>query len=102
MTRRVLSPLLLLITLAAAPATRPATSPAADFLVSGSVTDDAGQPVPNATVVARCGRDDNRIYTGKARTDKSGHYSLPFEPGVYFERTLGHPVVGFQSATITV
>jgi hypothetical protein len=95
---------LLLLTLAASPPTKPTTTtaPSGDFLVTGTVTDDAGNPVASAIVSARCGTHDQLIRTGTAKSDKLGRYSLPFEPGVHYERELGQPIVGIQLATISV
>ncbi|HZZ42182.1 MAG TPA: hypothetical protein VFE58_04535 [Tepidisphaeraceae bacterium] len=99
----MLTPLLLLGSIAAGPATRPATSePSGDFVVEGKVVDEGGEPMKNVAVYARCGTQNNTIRTGITKSDKDGKYRLAFAPGVMEERGLGHEVVGFQNALIVV
>jgi sugar lactone lactonase YvrE len=73
---------------AAAPAARPGTAP----LISGTVTDESGQPIAGVNVAAgdyasilQCGPA-----TYEATADSAGHYQLDVAPGTYLVYANSH------------
>ncbi len=70
------------------------------FVVTGTVTDEGGQPVPGAEVRANCGMG-TLWQTGKAISGPDGKYMLRFGPGMTsLDEESGKWVISWQFATV--
>lgn len=78
-----------------------AETPQPFWVVTGTVTNDVGEPLSGVEVSASCGMG-TLMPTGSVKTDPQGHYSLKFGPGVHtLDEASQTWKAGLQAATIS-